>query len=257
MGSDRLNWHLSGLASNFAAFSSSAWLPFTRAESRTWFPFEFSSCVCLKETFEIHFFFPLSWHTLIAEMPPSTPCGNNLAENPPGLHVIVPHHPTPSHPTSAQPPSSTKPGGICLSVLTKTSLAALTSAPSDTSGWTECRLRSGTYRLFAALVATKKPIPVAIVLYLFNFFSFLSFLKLAKDEVTMLQWVIHLEFMFSGSYFHLRAYLLVGCLYVRFMSHLARLCFSCFFFLPHRVHTSFPQHLQYLLFSGWGDFFFQ
>lgn len=89
------------------------------------------------------------------------------------------------------------------------------------------------------------------------FFLFLSFFKLAKDEVTMLQWVIHLEFMFSGSYFHLRAYLLVGCLYVRFMSHVARLCFSCFFFLTHPVHTSFLQHLQYLLFSGWGDFFFQ
>lgn len=95
--------------------------------------------------------------------------------------------------------------------------------------------------------------------FIFSFFFlfFLSFFKLAKDEVTMLQWVIHLEFMFSGSYFHSLAYLLAGCLYVRFMSHLARLCFSCFFFLPHPVHTSFPQHLQYLLFSGWGDFFFQ
>lgn len=84
---------------------------------------------------------------------------------------------TPPHLSSAQPPSSTKPGGICLSVLTKTSLAALTSAPSDTSGWTECRLRSGTYRLFAALVATKKPIPAAIVLYLLNFFSFFIVLQ--------------------------------------------------------------------------------
>lgn len=57
--------------------------------------------MCLKETFEIRFFFPLSWHTLIAEMPPSTPCGNNLAENPPGLHVIVSHHSTPPQLSSA------------------------------------------------------------------------------------------------------------------------------------------------------------
>lgn len=81
--------------------------------------------------------------------------------------------------------------------MTGTPRAALTSAPSGPSGWTHCRLRSGTYRLFAALVATKKPIPAAVVRYRFKcFLFFFSVFELAKDEVTMLQRMIHWEFMF-------------------------------------------------------------
>lgn len=159
-------------------------------------------------------------------MPPSTPCGNNLAENPPGLHVIVSHHSTPPQLSSA----------------TLIHKARRYLSDQDFSGCADLgpirhlRLNRmpAEIRDLSPLCSTcgyKEANPCGHCTLSFQFFFFfLSFFKLAKDEVTMLQWVIHLEFMFSGSYFHLRAYLLVGCLYVRFMSHLARLCFSRFFF---------------------------
>lgn len=134
------------------------------------------------------------------------------------------------------------------------SLAALTPAPSDPSGWTKCRLRSGTYRLFAALVATKKPIPAAIVLYLFKiFFFFLSSSSLKMRSRCYSEG--YTGSLCFGSYFHLLACLLASC---QALVPLARQRFPCFFFLSSTSCPCVFSHTIYLYFGNWGlDFFFQ
>lgn len=82
-------------------------------------------------------------------------------------------------------------------------------------------------------------------------FLYFSVFKLAKDEVTMLQWMMHWEFMFWKLFPF--AYLLAFCqVLVPFNPTTFPQLFFC---LPHPVPASLPQHLfilwqlRWLLFS--------
>lgn len=124
-------------------------------------------------------------------MPPSTPCGNNLAKN----HFWSPCDRIPRpHPTSA-------------TLIHKAKRYLSECDDEDSSGcadlgpirplWlNQMPAEIGDLSPLCSTCGYKEANPCSHCTLSFQFFLFFSVFKRAKDEVTMLQWMIHWEFMF-------------------------------------------------------------
>lgn len=141
--------------------------------------------------------FLFSPHTPIFRILSSTPCGNNLVENPPRLDVIA----QPLH-THTLPPSIHKAKSIkrCLSELVEEDFSGCTDLNPIRHLWVNWMpTESRDLSPLCSSCGYKEENPCSHCTL--SFFS-LFFCKHTKDEVTKLEWLIHWEFMFYGNCFH-------------------------------------------------------
>lgn len=158
--------------------------------------------------------FLFSPHALIFQILSSTPCGNNLVENPPRLDVIANPHPS----TLTPPPSIHRAKSIkrCLSELVEEDFSGCTDLNPIRHLWVNWMpTESRDLSPLCSSCGYKEENPRSHCTLSFFFFSLSFICKDTKDEVTKLEWLIHWEFMSYGNCFHFS-----NCFkFVLFVSH--------------------------------------